>query len=68
MYINNGNTSTAINGMASTGKDNLEDVKLFINNTVDVRTIKLILTHLCLMEFLTLINWTTPLHLRFVGK
>ena len=37
VYINNGNTSTAINGMASTGKDNLEDVKLFINNTVDVR-------------------------------
>ena len=39
VYLNNENTSTAINGISSTGKDTLDDIKVFVNNTVDVSNV-----------------------------
>ena len=35
-FLNNNNTTTAIDGIADTARSNLNDIKTFVNNTVDV--------------------------------
>ena len=41
-FLNNSNTTTAIDGIADTARSNLDDIKIFVNNTVDVRNLEVI--------------------------